>query len=161
MNKKTIIWLIVVLGVAVGLILISDKPNSSSFSSPHSSVSNSNTERVVEDAGGDDSSISTTPGSFEAYSPEKLARADEGDVVLFFHASWCPSCRVLNKDIENNLSNIPSDLSILKLDYDTETELKKKYGVTYQHTLVQVDSSGEMIQKWSGGSNLHSIISKL
>lgn len=104
---------------------------------------------------------SAKAGSYEAYAPEKLARAASGDVVLFFHASWCPSCRVLNADIEKNLSAIPESVSILKVNYDTESELKKKYGVTYQHTLVQVSADGSLIKKWSGGSNLGSLVSQI
>lgn len=100
-------------------------------------------------------------GSYEAYSPEKLARAETGDVVLFFHASWCPSCRSLNSDIEKNMSSIPEGVSILKLDYDKETELKKKYGVTYQHTLVQVDKDGNLIKKWSGSPKLSGVVSQI
>lgn len=101
------------------------------------------------------------PGSYEAYAPEKLAMAETGDVVLFFHASWCPSCRGLNADIEKNLGAIPSDLTILKVDYDAETELKKKYGVTYQHTLVQVSADGTLIKKWSGGQTLANLVSQI
>ena len=100
-------------------------------------------------------------GSYEAYSPEKLARAETGDVVLFFHASWCPTCRGLNADIEKNLSAIPSEVSILKIDYDTATELKKKYGVTYQHTLVQVAADGTLIKKWSGSPTLASLAAQI
>jgi len=100
-------------------------------------------------------------GSYEVYAPEKLARAETGDVVLFFHASWCPSCRGLNADIEQNLSAIPAGVSILKVDYDTETELKKKYGVTYQHTLVQVSADGTLIKKWSGSASLSSLVSQV
>lgn len=100
-------------------------------------------------------------GTYEAYSPDKLARAESGDVVLFFHASWCPSCRGLNSDIEANASAIPEGVSILKVDYDKEAELKKKYGVTYQHTLVQVDKDGTMIKKWSGSSKLSSLVSEI
>ncbi len=100
-------------------------------------------------------------GSYEAYSSEKLARAETGDVVLFFHASWCPSCRGLNSDIEANESSIPEGVSILKVDYDKETELKKKYGVTYQHTLVQVDKDGNLIKKWSGSPKLASVVSEI
>ena len=92
-------------------------------------------------------------GSYEAYSPEKLAKAETGDVVLFFHADWCPSCRGLESDINANLGNIPDGVHILKLDYDTETDLKKKYGVVRQHTLVQVDESGNAIKTLTGLTN--------
>ncbi len=100
-------------------------------------------------------------GSYEAYSADKIARAETGDVVLFFHASWCPSCRGLNTSIEGNLKSIPEGVTILKTDYDKETELKKKYGVTYQHTLVQVDKNGNLIKKWSGGGTLDNLLSQI
>lgn len=100
-------------------------------------------------------------GSYEAYAPEKLAMAETGDVVLFFHASWCPSCRGLSADIEKNLAAIPSGVSILKVDYDTETELKKKYSITSQHTLVQVAADGTLIKKWSGSPTLTSLVSQI
>jgi thiol-disulfide isomerase/thioredoxin len=100
-------------------------------------------------------------GSYETYAPEKLARAETGDVVLFFHASWCPSCRGLSTDIESNMSAIPEGVSILKVDYDKEIELKKKYGVTYQHTLVQVDKDGNLIKKWSGTPKLSNLLAEI
>lgn len=114
-------------------------------------------EMVVEDEQG--AEVST--GSYVTYSADKLAMAETGDVVLFFHASWCPSCRALNSDIEKNLSRIPAGVTILKTDYDKETDLKKKYGVTTQHTLVQVDKDGNLIKKWSGGSKLENLLSQI
>lgn len=114
---------------------------------------------VMEDKVVGDKKVMTS-GSYESYSSDKLARAETGDVVLFFHASWCPSCRLLNTEIESNVNSIPEGVSILKLNFDTETELKKKYGVTSQHTLVQVDKDGNMIKKWSGG-DLNNIIEQL
>ena len=91
-------------------------------------------------------------GSYEVYTPETFESVKDDTVVLFFHATWCPSCKVLNSDIEKHSSTIPAGLTILKIDYDEEVTLKRKYGVTTQHTLVQVDSEGEMIKKWSGGT---------
>lgn len=100
-------------------------------------------------------------GTYEAYSADKLARAATGDVVLFFRASWCPSCRGLNASIEGNLKAIPEGVSILKLDYDKETELKKKYVVTTQHTLVQVDKDGTLIKKWSGSASVEALVAQI
>ena len=100
-------------------------------------------------------------GSYEAYSADKLARAETGDVVLFFHASWCPSCRGLNSSIESNLKSIPEGVTILKTDYDKETDLKKKYGITYQHTFVQVDKDGNLIKKWNGSPSLDSLLAQI
>jgi thiol-disulfide isomerase/thioredoxin len=109
----------------------------------------------------DSDTAAANVGSYEPYSPDKIARAATGDVVLFFHASWCPSCRALQASIESNRKSIPSGLSILKADYDRESELKKKYGVTTQHTLVQVDAAGNLIAKWSGSPNLDSLLAQV
>ncbi len=100
-------------------------------------------------------------GTYEAYDVSKVAQAETGDVVLFFHASWCPSCRGLNSSIESNLKLIPEGVTILKTDYDKETELKKKYGVTSQHTLVQVDKDGNLVKKWSGSPSLADLVSEI
>ncbi len=103
----------------------------------------------------------TSVGSYEAYAPEKISLAADGQVVLFFHAPWCPSCKKVDSDIIQNSSTIPAELTILKTDYDTSVELRKKYGVTYQHTFVHVDATGNMIKKWSGSNSLEDIIQQV
>lgn len=101
-------------------------------------------------------------GSYEVYTPEKIALASPThDVVLFFRASWCPTCKALDADIKTNLSKIPSSLTILDIDYDKSSDLKRKYGVTYQHTFVQVDKDGNLIKKWSGSSTLTALVAEL
>lgn len=100
-------------------------------------------------------------GSYLPYDSAKLAMAKAGHVVLFFHASWCPTCRALDNDITNNIKNIPANLTVLDVDYDNSTELKKKYGVTYQHTLVEVDAQGNMIKKWAGSPTLSALVSEV
>lgn len=98
-------------------------------------------------------------GSYEAYTPEKVMLASTThDVVLFFRANWCPTCKAVDVDIKANLSKIPSSLSILDVNYDDSIALKKKYGVTYQHTFVQVDKNGNLIKKWSGSPTLAALI---
>lgn len=100
-------------------------------------------------------------GSYEKYDPSKLAMAESGKVVLFFKASWCPSCRTLDADIKANMSAIPAGVTILEVDYDASADLKQKYGVTMQHTMVQVDAQGNLINKWSGGSTLASVVGNI
>jgi thiol-disulfide isomerase/thioredoxin len=71
--------------------------------------------------------------------------------VLFFAASWCPSCRGADKNITENLEKIPTNVVIFKTDYDKETALKTKYGITRQHSFVYVDAKGMALKTWSGG----------
>lgn len=108
---------------------------------------------------GDD--LTVKAGSYESYGPEKIAKASDGDVVLFFRASWCPTCRALDADIKANASAIPSNLVILDVNYDDSDDLKKKYGVTYQHTFVQVDKDGNQIKKWSGSPTLAALVAQV
>ncbi len=100
-------------------------------------------------------------GVYAPYEASKLAMANSGDVVLFFKASWCPSCRALDGNIKANLGAIPAGLTILEVDYDNSAAMKQQYGVTSQHTLVQVDASGKLIKKWSGGSTLASVVAQV
>ncbi len=100
-------------------------------------------------------------GSYEDYSVDKVSRAATGKVVLFFKAGWCGTCAGVDKDIVSNLGTIPANTSILKIDYDTAAELKKKYGVTYQHTFVQVDAEGKMLAKWSGSATLSELLKQI
>lgn len=76
---------------------------------------------------------------------------------MFFFASWCPTCKPTDLDLKANSSEIPSDVTVIRVNYnDPETDqiekdLAKKYGVTYQHTFVQIDGQGNEITKWNGG----------
>lgn len=98
---------------------------------------------------------------YQEYNEAALELAENNEVVIFFHADWCPSCSVLDKDILENESEIPEDVVILRADYDEETELKQKYGVNYQHTLVQVDENGDELNQWAGSFNLEDIVNQL
>lgn len=100
-------------------------------------------------------------GSYEPYASAKLSMADAGDVVLFFRASWCPTCKTVDADIRAKKDSIPGGLTILDVDYDNSADLKKKYGVTYQHTFVQVDSKGNLIKKWAGSPTLTAIVAEV
>lgn len=92
-------------------------------------------------------------GMYKDYSPQALTNAqkDSGKMVLFFHAKWCPFCKTADAAFLSRTNEIPSGITVLKTDYDSEKELKTKYGVTYQHTFVQVDAEGNLITKWNGG----------
>lgn len=76
--------------------------------------------------------------------------AAEAQTVLFFYASWCPTCRSAREEF-NKRQNEFKNINIILVDYDNSKDLQKKYGVTYQHTFVQIDENGEALAKWNGG----------
>lgn len=90
------------------------------------------------------SSVSA-PGIYTAYSAEAVASA-KGDILLFFHAPWCPQCREIEQSIAT--ATLPDNLTILKIDYDSSQALRQQYGVTLQTTFVKVDSSGNKIESY-------------
>ena len=107
----------------------------------------------------------TTVGAsaaFQEYTPEAVssAAADE-TVVLFFHATWCSTCKLLADDIAANADSVPDDVRILLVNFDTATELKQRHGVTLQHTLVQVDSTGEAVEQWHLTRTLDDLLESL
>jgi thioredoxin 1 len=105
-------------------------------------------------------------GSYQPFSAEVLAQSAETRRVLFFYANWCPTCRPLDQALSTQSDRIPAGVTIIRVNYnDTETDkaeedLAAKYGITYQHTFVEIDSEGNAIAKWNGG-NLTDLVSKL
>jgi len=91
------------------------------------------------------------------YSKVALEKAATKRRVLFFYASWCPTCRPADENFKENISKLPEDVTLIRVNYndpDTDQEekdLAKKYGITYQHTYVQIDGTGKEVTKWNGG----------
>jgi len=82
-------------------------------------------------------------------------------VVLFFNAVWCSTCKQARDNIEASLGEIPEDLVIVVVDFDSSIDLRKKYGVTVQHTFIEIDSAGEPLGKWSGSVTVDQIVEQL
>lgn len=105
----------------------------------------------ITEATSDPMTQSSTPspakdGQYINYSADIIAKTS-GTKVLFFHAPWCPQCRALEASIQ--AGPIPSNVTIIKVDYDANQALRQKYGVTIQTTLVRVDDSGNLLKKYS------------
>lgn len=100
------------------------------------------------------------------YSKAALDKGASNRRVLFFFASWCPTCRPTDVNLKENASKIPEDVTVIRVNYnDPETDqeekdLAKKYGITYQHTFVQIDSEGNEVTTWNGGQ-LNELLDKV
>ncbi|MDO4783956.1 MAG: thioredoxin family protein [Propionibacteriaceae bacterium] len=92
-----------------------------------------------------------TDGAYLDYDSYQAKKADYAShkVVYFFSATWCHECQDTDKALMA-AGGVPAGLAVVKVDYDSKTDLRKTYGVTQQHTFVQVDERGNEITRWSG-----------
>ncbi|GAA2030996.1 hypothetical protein GCM10009819_13520 [Agromyces tropicus] len=89
-----------------------------------------------------DAAAAPAEGAYVDYQ-DGIIEATPGDKVLFFHATWCPNCRALDEQLR--AEGAPDGLTVFKVDYDSRTDLRQKYGVTMQTTVVFVDDAGEKL----------------
>lgn len=110
----------------------------------------------------DPSASADRPGSYVSLDEYEGAKGSYAgsDVVLFFNAQWCSTCKQARDNITSDLSTIPAGLTIVTVDYDSAGELKQRYGVTVQHTFVQIGEDGNALAKWSGSVTAEEIAGK-
>ena len=161
MNKRIIIAIvgsIVGIGVLGYLLVQNSKP------SPSPVPQNTSQQPAPQTNAPADTAIPTNavslPGKYADYSDTVIA-STTGTKLLFFHAKWCTQCLALEKDIL--AKGLPSNLTIIKVDYDTNQKLRQKYGVTLQTTFVKVDDNGNLVQKYIAYDqpNLDAVIKNL
>jgi thioredoxin 1 len=66
------------------------------------------------------------------------------------------TCVMMN-NLRQNVSKIPRDVTIVPVNYDTQTALKLKFGITSQHAFVQINPQGKQIAIWAGSSTVDEI----
>lgn len=114
-------------------------------------------EAMTEKGVGKDAMMKKEASRYIEYSKAALDQATIGRRVLYFYASWCPICRPADANFKENTRKIPEDVTVVRVNYsdpDTDQEekdLAQKYGITYQHTFVQIDAVGKEVSKWNGG----------
>ena len=141
MNKKllvTVIAIIVIIAAAV-VYLMSQNNNGQ----PGTNVDPA--QNSIDQNSSQNGKPAKATGVYTDYDESKLASA-QGTKVIFFYAPWCPQCRALEADIQDK--GVPEGVTIFKIDYDSSQELRQKYGVTIQTTLVKVDGDGNLIKKF-------------
>ncbi len=108
-----------------------------------------------------DALVKDTPdanGSYTVYSESAVssALAAGKKVILFFHAPWCPTCKAADANFLKETA--PVNTIVFKTDYDSNVALKKKYGVTYQHTFVSLNTDGSLKKKMSGADTFAELV---
>jgi len=151
------VWFSIVLALMAGACA------SSSDSASTSGEAESSSSSVGQSDAKSDSAAQAVPGGAGAYislAEYEAAKASyaTSKVVLFFNATWCSTCKKARSNLEADLSAIPADLAIVLVDFDSETDLKRQYGVTVQHTFVQIGADGSELAKWSGSLTAQEIV---
>src|SRR3989338_2346256 len=154
MKNKKIIFIIITILAVIGFgtyILFQN----SSQSDENTATAPNNSMMKKDDRPMENDTIACS--RYIQYSKSTIDSASSNRRVLFFYASWCPTCKPADASFTQNASKIPDDVTLIRVNYnDPETDqeekdLAKKYGITYQHTFVQIDSLGKEITKWNGG----------
>lgn len=130
-----------VLIIFGGVIFLLNNSNDSSNNIETNTVNNSEISQAKPVISTD----SSNKGTYIEYSNDVIADSS-GTKILFFHAPWCPQCRVLESDIVEK--GVPENVTIIKVDYDSNQPLRQKYGVTLQTTVVLVDDEGNLVNKF-------------
>jgi thiol-disulfide isomerase/thioredoxin len=148
---------VLILGFVGAVIYLATSSNSDE-QAPNSIGSASQSPTAQENVATGSASDGTSGNyiSYETYQGSGETYSDT-NVVLFFNASWCSTCKVARENFEADLDQIPSNLTIVLVDFDESADLKKQYGVTVQHTFVQINDQGEELKKWSGSVSVNEV----
>lgn len=162
MNTKLSRSTAIGVGLATSALLVAACSSTASTSSSSSPAVPSST---ATGAAAPSAATTTAQGAgsyitWDDYQKNKAQYAGN-NVVLFFNASWCPTCQRTVESLDESKGSFPTGLTVVSVDYDTSSDLKKEYGVTTQHTFVQVSPTGEMIKKWSGSETVDAINAKV
>ena len=133
-------------GVGFFFFIQNTSTNTANSEIPNTQVNTSNSSTDLQEG-----------TKYISYNSSVLTENASKRRILFFYANWCPTCRPADENFIQNEGRIPNDVVLIRVNYnDTDTDqdeedLAKKYGITYQHTFVQIDSDEQAVTKWNGG----------
>lgn len=142
MNKKTLLVVVLLIALVLGATLYAYFDTNEKSPSPATTTSQEKTPVTTQPQS---PSEETKPGSYVDYRAD-LIGSTMGTKLLFFHAPWCSQCREIDADIKND--GVPENVTVFKVDYDSNQSLRAKYGVTLQTTFVKINDSGEKIKNY-------------
>ncbi len=172
MNKKTVLIVVIAVGLLMvggGVVAYSNSQNDKKEQEKMAMEKKTEDEAMMKEDEVDamekdemakeadamsEEDVMSKQGSYVTLAEynKELSKYADTKKVYFFHASWCPICQGIEKEISADMSKIPSNVTLIKTDFDTSTDLRQKYGVTTQYTFVQVDNSGNETAQWSATS---------
>ena len=165
-NNNLIIIVVIIVGILIiagaGTYILIGQNSTSDKKMVADKITreNTNSEPVIDEDLQDNEVVTPENNNSSKYTTHTkgvIEKTNGSERVLFFYANWCPTCRPVDKELNENQDQIPEGLSIIRINFndpeteDEENELAKKYTVNYQHTFVHIDEEGNEISTWSGG----------
>jgi len=91
------------------------------------------------------------------YSADALASAEKAGqpVALHFRADWCPTCRAQDKALQSLKAEKGLDITVLSVNYDTEKDMKRRFKINSQSTLVVLKGDKESARLVGDTSSLN------
>ncbi len=83
------------------------------------------------------------------YSTESFEGSKTTKRILFFYSDQAPKSVTLGQEITLLSDKIPENVTILRVNYDSETELKTEYKILIPGVLIQIDQDNREIFRWT------------
>ncbi len=145
MNKRALLIVaIVTLFIISGVVYLLTTDSTADVTEQRTPAMNSQNKPDTKQPSTQTGQTIATAGTYVDYRDGIIAETT-GTKLLFFHAPWCSQCRALEADIK--AKGVPDNVTIIKVDFDSNQKLRQQYGVTLQTTVVKVDDDGNLLKK--------------
>lgn len=74
-------------------------------------------------------------------------KVNNKNVILDFYATWWSACKILGKNLTKYDTSYNDNVTIYKVDFDTQPELYKKYKVRTVPVVVYLKNNKEVYRK--------------
>ncbi len=149
MRSSFILWALLVAGVAAGSAAAQSMMSTSSASGDASSMM---APAAADPKVGAALRAATGTGHKALFTTLDAAEAlaAQGPVVLFFAADGSANSQRDMRDVNDNGARL-KDITVVFVNFDTDRDVRRQFGVTVQDTFVQIDSRGAKLGVWNGG----------
>lgn len=141
-----------------GMMMQADEEKSDAMMAETSMMKKDDEAMAMDAMEGETAMMAQHDAQYIPFEAGMLEQNQDKRRLLYFYANWCPTCQPVDRDFQSKTSELPIDVVVYRVNYnDTDTDsaedqLAETYGVTYQHTFVLIDSQGNEVEKWNGGS---------